>query len=127
MVTNGVKDLVSPIEQAAIQHHVQQAEASSATQEKPKHIDAKSSDIENQKEAIPLESVVKQLNSYLENAGRSVSFSIHQDSGKSVVKVFNSGTDELIRQFPAEQALKLAEVMRASNDNERGLLFDAEA
>lgn len=127
MVTHGVSDLVSPSEQVAVRQYAKQAEASSAPQEKPQHIDAKTSANESQKTEIPLESVVKQLNSYLENAGRSVSFSIHQDSGKTVIKVFNSGTDELIRQFPAEQALKLAEVMQASDNNISGLLFNSEA
>ena len=72
-----------------------------------------------------MESVVKQLNTYLENSGRSLSFSIHQGSGKTVVKVYNSGTDELIRQFPAEQALKLAEVFEKGEVS--GLLFDTKA
>lgn len=125
MVTHGVRELVSPDKQAVFQQKANPAEASSAPQEKPKHEDITPAIKADQKLEIPLESTVKQLNAYLENAGRSVSFSIHQDSGKTVVKVFNSGTDELIRQFPAEQVLKLAEVFQG--DDVSGLLLDEEA
>ncbi len=126
MVTNGVRDLVSPSEQAA-QQQAKQAVASSAPQhdKQAKHADAKPAVAANQNLEIPLESVVKQLNSFLENSGRSLSFSIHQGSGKTVVQVYNSGTDELIRQFPAEQVLKLAEHFQSGDIS--GVLLDKQA
>ncbi|MEM8499669.1 MAG: flagellar protein FlaG [Pseudomonadota bacterium] len=130
MVTNGVRDLVSPNEQAAA-NKLQQAGSApaSAIQQKPTHTEAEPppAQASTSKIEIPLESVVQQLNSFLEESGRSLSFSIDQGSGKTVVKVYNSGTDELIRQFPAEQALKLAEVLQEHNGEVSGLLFDAQA
>lgn len=131
MVTNGVRDLVSPNEQAAANNALQPAGSaqSSAIQQKPTHTEAEPppAKASTSKTEIPLESVVQQLNSFLEESGRSLSFSIDQGSGKTVVKVYNSGTDELIRQFPAEEALKLAEILQEHNGDVSGLLFDTQA
>ena len=39
---------------------------------------------------------------------RELQFTVDEDSGLTVVKVFNKETDELIRQIPSEDFLKLA-------------------
>lgn len=72
-----------------------------------------------------LKTAVTQLNDYVQSISRTLSFSIDEDSGKTVVKVYNSETEELIRQMPGDETLKLA----ASLDNgpESGLIFDANA
>ncbi len=72
-----------------------------------------------------LEAVVKQLNAQAENISRSISFSVDQDSGKTVVRVFNSETDELIRQMPGDETLKLAASMQEGQAN--SLMFNTEA
>ena len=72
-----------------------------------------------------LEAVVTQLNAQAQNISRSISFTIDQDSGKTIVRVFNSATDELIRQMPGDEILKLAAAMQEGQAN--SLLFNTEA
>ncbi len=59
-----------------------------------------------------LESAVSQLNDYVQSIQRSLSFSIEESTGRTVVKVFDSQTDELIRQIPPEETLKIAAALQ---------------
>ncbi len=127
MVTHGVRDLVSTSEATASKPSRSASEPVNAPAKPAAHKVAEPEAKTTSKLNIPPEQVVEQLNTYLENSGRSLSFSIDQGSGKTVVKVYNSGTDELIRQFPAEQVLKLAEVFRENQEELSGLLLDARA
>lgn len=49
-----------------------------------------------------------------------LSFSKHEDTGRTIVKVINKDTDELIREIPSEQVLDMA----AKLDEMVGILFD---
>jgi flagellar protein FlaG len=74
-----------------------------------------------------LDNAVQQLNDYAQSINRTLEFSMDSDSGKMVVKVMDSETDELIRQIPREEALKIAEQIneRLTGDDEekQGLLL----
>lgn len=50
-----------------------------------------------------------------------LSFSKHEQTGRTFVKVINKDTDELIREIPAEKVLDMA----AKLDEMIGILFDA--
>jgi len=50
-------------------------------------------------------------------------FAKHNDSGRTMVKVINKDTDELIREIPAEKVLDMA----AKMEEMIGMLFDHEA
>jgi flagellar protein FlaG len=75
-----------------------------------------------QKEAKPappievpkIESVTKQIDSFLRSIGRTINFRVDPGSGRMVVSVLDATTGELIRQVPGEDALKLAESIEAS-------------
>lgn len=60
-----------------------------------------------------LQSAVSTLNDYVQNIQRTLSFSIEEDTGITVVRVFDSETDELIRQIPVEETIKLAASIEA--------------
>lgn len=77
-----------------------------------------------QPEPQELESAVSQLNDYVQNIQRTLSFSIEENTGQTVVKVFDSETEELIRQIPAEETIKLAASIEA---NAASLLFKEQA
>lgn len=47
---------------------------------------------------------------------RALSFSIDDVSGRSVIKVVDFNTDELIRQIPSEELLKVAQDIRQLQD-----------
>lgn len=58
--------------------------------------------------AETLANAVSKLNDFVQNVQRTLSFSVEENTGVTVVKVFDSETDELIRQIPAEDTIKLA-------------------
>ena len=49
----------------------------------------------------------EQLNKQLERIGQSLSFSVDESTQSSVVKIVDKTTDEVIKQFPTEGALKV--------------------
>jgi len=55
-----------------------------------------------------LSAAVDQLNSYVKSASRDLLFSVDNDSGQTVVRVTDAETEQLIRQIPNEEALKIA-------------------
>ncbi len=55
-----------------------------------------------------LESAVSKLNDYVQNISRTLSFSIDDSIGQTIIQVFDSETEELIRQIPAEETIKMA-------------------
>jgi len=55
-----------------------------------------------------LDSAVSKLNDYLQDVQRNLSFSIDKDTGITVVKVIDSATQEVVRQLPPDETLKLA-------------------
>jgi len=55
-----------------------------------------------------VEQAVAKLNDYVQQSERKLEFKVDDDSGQTVVRVFNKGSDELIRQIPNEEALELA-------------------
>ena len=69
---------------------------------------------------------VSKMNEYVQSIQRDLNFSVDDSSGEVVVKVFNRQTSELIRQFPTEEALKLAEHMKEHGDSGSGLILKVE-
>ena len=57
--------------------------------------------------AAELTGVIDQLNGSMEETQRSLRFSIDDDSGRTIVRVVDRETDEVIRQIPSEDMLTL--------------------
>ncbi len=53
--------------------------------------------------------VVDRLNSGVRDMHERLSFSIHEKTHRVVVKIFNTDTNEVIREIPAREAIKLLE------------------
>lgn len=66
---------------------------------------------ETQPTAEKLQAAVTKLNEHVQNLARTLSFSIEESTGRTVIKVYDAETDELIRQIPPEETLKLAEIL----------------
>lgn len=66
---------------------------------------------------------VSKLNENVQSTERTLDFQMDEDSGKTVIKVFDKASSELIRQIPNELALELAQNL---NDDEPSLLFSAQ-
>ncbi len=67
-----------------------------------------------------LEQLVHETKDVLEDINKGIRFSISKDTGDIVVQVINRKTDEVIRQIPPEELLKL----RTKLKEICGILFD---
>jgi flagellar protein FlaG len=64
---------------------------------------------ERQREKISeddVQKVVKELNHHLRATNTEMNFSVDKDTEKVVLKIVDSETQEVIRQIPAEEALR---------------------
>ncbi len=84
-------------------------------------------DVELSQEA--LENVVSQLNAYVQNTQRDIDFSVDDTTGRVIVKVIDSESDEVIRQIPSEEMLAISRHLMESLENEqpKGFLIELKA
>ena len=54
---------------------------------------------------------------------RSLHFSIHEETGQTVVQVHDLDTEELIRQIPPEEVIEIAERVREFHHESKGLML----
>lgn len=59
-------------------------------------------------DAGQLKVAVRKLNDYVQSVQRNLSFSVDKASGETVIKVYDAQTNEVIRQIPADETLRLA-------------------
>ncbi|MBD3258274.1 hypothetical protein GF377_07560 [candidate division GN15 bacterium] len=62
---------------------------------------------------------LQELTEEVQSRQRDLSFSVDDDTGRTVVKVINSYTEEVVRQIPAEEILQIA---RRIENGEGGML-----
>jgi len=67
-----------------------------------------------------LEDAVAELNRQTEHSGVSLTFSIDDSIGRSIVKVVNKDTGELVRQIPNEAVIRVAH----SIESLKGILYN---
>ena len=77
--------------------------------------------------AEELKKVVEQLNEHVQMIQRDLQFSVDEDSGRTVVRVVNSETQELVRQIPSEEVLRISRALQEQLDNSKGLIFQTSA
>ena len=70
-----------------------------------------------------LTQAVSEMNERSELLRRNLKFSVDDESGRMIIKVVDSQTDEVIRQIPKEEMLDIAR----SLEKAEGLLFRAKA
>lgn len=70
-----------------------------------------------------IEEAVNAVNEFLKPINNSIQFSLDEDTGKTVVKVIDLETKDLIRQFPSEEMLAIAKAI----DQMKGLLVHQKA
>lgn len=70
-----------------------------------------------QSDSAQLKEAVSKLNDYTQSISRKLSFSIEESTGRTVIKVYDAETDELIRQIPPEETIRLAEVIGEQGNN----------
>lgn len=62
---------------------------------------------------------LKSINKALEGMSQSLEFALDEDSQRTVVKVLDRNTKEVIRQMPTEEALQISKAL----DQSQGLLI----
>ena len=77
-----------------------------------------------------LDDAVSQINSYVQNVQRDLSFSVDEGSGRTIIKVIDSESGKLVRQIPSEEVLALATYLQdvsqdtvQSENVPQGILF----
>jgi flagellar protein FlaG len=85
---------------------------------KPEKIDTR------QPTVAQLESAVHDLNQSMKANSSTLAFSIDPDTEQTVVKLMDSSTGEVIKQFPSKEAIAIA---RAIGDIQQGLLLKQKA
>ncbi len=68
-----------------------------------------------------LSALVKELNNAVKQFNTDISFSIDKDTGKTVIKVIDTDTKEVLRQIPPEDALRVSAHIKEL----MGILYDA--
>ena len=67
--------------------------------------------------------MVENINQSLQSLRRELHFSVDEGSGRTIIKVVNTDTEEVIRQIPSEEVLSLMDKL----DDGSGLLLDTQA
>ncbi len=67
--------------------------------------------------------VTEMLNREVSRVSQSLRFSVDSDTGKTVIKVMDSSTDEVIKQIPSEEAMEISKAL----DRLQGLLIKGKA
>ncbi|MDR1462967.1 MAG: flagellar protein FlaG [Azoarcus sp.] len=81
---------------------------------------------QNEQEQSVRESVEK-LNEFIRPYVTSLQFSVDKDAGKFVVKILDTETKEIIKQFPSEKILALAKALSEAMSKPEGLLVEQDA
>lgn len=90
----------------------QQAESVEATKErKLEQVVAKSEEansLTNQDVSKEqLEVLAEKLQEFVSSLNKGLQFSVHEESGRDVIKVIDRESDEVVRQYPSEEVLEL--------------------
>lgn len=56
-----------------------------------------------------IESVTRQIDSFLRSINRSLQFRLDESTGRMIVSICDAETGEIIRQVPGEEALRIAQ------------------
>lgn len=88
----------------------QETEVSNSTN--ASNTNADTQDSSDEPAAQEIESAVGEISEFVQAQNRNLNFSYTEESNRSVVKVTDSETGDLIRQIPSEEVLKLSERIR---------------
>lgn len=77
----------------------------------------------NQSSEEQVKQAVQKIQETIDNLAQNLRFSVDEDTGKTIIKVVDAHTEEVIRQFPTEQAIEIARTL----DKVQGLLFNGKA
>lgn len=74
-----------------------------------------------------LDGAVKEFNDYVQSISRNLEFSVDKDANRTVIRVVDSQTGDVVRQIPAEEMLQLARHLREMDKASEGLFIKTQA
>lgn len=74
-----------------------------------------------------LSSAIERINDRLRDNDQTLSFALDDESGRMVIRLTDTATNELIRQIPTEEALKFAQHIDEYTDRLIGLVLQQKA
>jgi flagellar protein FlaG len=64
-------------------------------------------------EVRKIESVTRQIDSFLRSMNKSLQFRVDDSTGRMIVSICDSETGEVLRQVPGEEALRIAQSLES--------------
>ena len=98
--------------------------ATSAAPSQPSAVPSQPSAVPSQPSAEQLKNAVDVINQVLQQSNHSIEFSVDSDTQTPIVKLVDTETGELLRQYPSEQTLAISQ---AIGDFQQGLLLTQKA
>ena len=68
-----------------------------------------------------IEETVSEIGNFVQNIQRNLQFTVDDNSGETIIRVTDRETDDVIRQIPSEEVLKLQQYIKDA----AGILFKA--
>lgn len=79
------------------------------------------------KNATSVKQAVSQLNDHVQTMQRALLFSVDKGSGTMVVKIVDTQSNQVIRQIPTEEALRMAQDLTAQGNKTAFNIFSSKA
>lgn len=90
----------------------------------PVHTDVPIHNIPQQPSPAELKNAVETLNKVMQQSNQNLEFSVDTDTDKVVVRMVDTSTGQLIRQFPSEETLAIS---RGIEEFQQGMLLKQKA
>lgn len=107
--------------EAVAQQNQAKAEAAKVVEESGKALPQEQ--MPEEAKSVEVKEAVSKLNEYVQKTQRDLDFQLDEDSGKTIIRVYDRQSETLVRQIPDEVALELAKKL---NTEEPSLLFSAQ-
>lgn len=117
--------MIKSVQPAPVQAQVGVAAARPPVEQRPQ-ADAAGASRRAEQEAAPggpLQDVVSDLNKLVRELHRELRFSVDSDSGDTVIKVIDRETEEVVRQIPSEELIRLRKRLQEA----AGVIFQGSA
>jgi len=83
------------------------------------------------KERDKIEKTVSELNDFVQNIQRGIQFSLHEETGRSIVIITDKETGDVLRKFPSDEVLAIsahiAETLAVPEEKAVGLIVNGQA
>ena len=103
-----------------------QSESAAKVETRPENVQ-QAGNAQDQAQRVPsageLQKALEEVEKAVAPMAQSLQFSLDKDSGKTVVKVMDTDTNEVIRQIPSEEVLAISKAV----DKLKGLLIKQQA